>query len=78
MGKITDNELQRIQLIKKDALDIASTLGELEYQKMSIELLIEEEKQKIKELKKSEKKLFEELVANYGNVNINIETGEFQ
>lgn len=78
MGKITDNELQRIQLIKKDALDIASTLGELEYQKMSIELLIEEEKEKIKELKKSEKKLFEELVANYGNVNINIETGEFQ
>lgn len=78
MGKITDNELQRIQLIKKDALDIASTLGELEYQKMSIELLIEEQKEKIKELKKSEKKLFEELVANYGNVNINIETGEFQ
>lgn len=78
MGKITENELQRIQLIKKDALDIASTLGELEYQKMSIELLIEEQKEKIKELKKSEKKLFEELVANYGNVNINIETGEFQ
>lgn len=78
MNKITDTELQRIQLVKKDALEIASNLGELQYQKMSIELLIEEERQKIKELKKSEKQLFDELVGKYGNVNINIETGEFQ
>lgn len=78
MAKITDTELQRIQLIKKDALEIASTLGELQYQKMSIDILIEEEKQKIKELKKSEKQLFDELIGKYGNVNINIETGEFQ
>lgn len=78
MAKITDTELQRIQLIKKDALEIASTLGELQYQRMSIDILIEEEKQKIKELKKSEKQLFDELIGKYGNVNINIETGEFQ
>jgi coproporphyrinogen III oxidase-like Fe-S oxidoreductase len=78
MQKLTDTELQRIQFIKKDALEIASTLGELQYQKVSIDLLIEEEKQKIKELKKSETQLFEELRQKYGNVNINIETGEFQ
>ena len=78
MQNISDTELQRIQLIKKDALEIASSLGELQYQKISIELLIEEEKQKITELKKDEKKLFEELRDKYGNVNINIETGEFQ
>ena len=78
MGQITDTELQRIQLIKKDALDIASNLGELQYQKISIDILIDEEKQKIKELKKGEKQLFDELIEKYGNVNINIETGEFQ
>lgn len=78
MSQITETELQRIQLIKKDAVEIASTLGELEYQKMSIDLLMEEEKQKIKELKKEERQLFDELVSKYGNVNINIETGEFQ
>lgn len=78
MQKISDTELQRIQLIKKDALEIASSLGELQYQKISIELLIEEEKEKIQELKKSEKRLFEELRDTYGSVNINIETGEFQ
>lgn len=78
MGKLTDNELQRIQLIKKDALEIASSLGELQYQRISIDLLIEEETKKIKELKKSEAGLFEELREKYGSVNINIETGEFQ
>ena len=48
MSKLTDNELQRIQLVKKDALEIASSLGELQYQKITIDLLIEEETKKIK------------------------------
>lgn len=77
MEKITENELQRVQLIKRDALEIASMLGELQYQKITLDLLIEEETQKIKDLKKREKDLFEELRSKYGNVNINIETGEF-
>jgi hypothetical protein len=47
MGKITDTELQRIELLKKDALEVASALGELSYQKLSIELLIEEQKKRI-------------------------------
>ena len=58
MGKLTDTELQRIQLIKKDALEVASTLGELSYQKLTIELLIEEEKKKIKAIKVEEEKVF--------------------
>lgn len=77
MQKLTENELQRVQLIKKDAIEIASILGELQYQKITLDLLIEEEKQKIKDLKKREQDLFEELRSKYGNVNINIETGEF-
>lgn len=78
MGKITDTELERINLIKKDSIEIASTLGELQYQKISLDLLIDEEKQKIKELKAEETKLLSELKDKYGNININIETGEFQ
>lgn len=78
MGQITETELQRIQLIKKDSIEVASTLGELEYQKITIELLVEEEKKKIKEIKERERLLLEELKDKYGNVNINIETGEFQ
>lgn len=78
MAKITEDELKRIEILKKDSLEIASALGELQYQKISIDLFIEEQKEKIKDLKKEEAKLFQELRDKYGNVNINIETGEFQ
>jgi len=78
MGKLTDTELQKVQLIKKDALEVASTLGELSYQKLTIELLIDEEKKKIKTIKVDEEKVLSELKDKYGSVSINIETGEFQ
>ena len=78
MGKLTDNELERLHLVRKDSLEIASTLGELQYQKTVLDLIMEEQKEKIKQLKKSEANLFDELKEKYGNVNINIETGEFQ
>jgi hypothetical protein len=77
MGKITDTELQRIELLKKDALEVASALGELTYQKLSIELLIDEQKKKIKQIKDQEESLLQELKDKYGNVSINIETGDF-
>ena len=78
MGKLTDLELQSVQLIKRDTLEVASTLGELSYQKMTIDLLIEEEKMKVKDIKAREAKILDELKEKYGNVSINIETGEFQ
>ena len=78
MAQLTENELERLHQIRKDSLEIASTLGELQYQKTVLELLMDEQKQKIKELKKYESSLFEQLKSQYGNVNINIETGEFQ
>jgi hypothetical protein len=78
MGKLTDTELQLVQLIKRDALEVASILGELSYQKMTIDLLIDEEKKKVKDIKEREAKILDELKEKYGNVSINIETGEFQ
>lgn len=78
MAKLTENELERLHQVRKDSLEIASALGELQYQKTVLELLMEDQKQKIKDLKKSEVLLFEELKDKYGNININIETGEFQ
>lgn len=78
MAKLTDTELQLVQLIKRDALEVASTLGELNYQRMTIDLLIDEEKKKVKNIKEREAKILDELKEKYGNVSINIETGEFQ
>jgi hypothetical protein len=77
MNKVTDTELQKITLIKKDALEYASFLGELEYQKTLIELDVDNIKSKIKLLREEESKLFSELKDSYGNININLETGEY-
>ncbi len=77
MGKLTENELQRLQLLKQDSIEIATTLGQLNYQKISIELLIDEEKKKIEDVKKREAEILTELQDKYGNVSINIDTGDF-
>ena len=74
--KLTPEELQQINLIKSDALEVAALLGELEYQKMSIELDMEEQRQRIKEIRVKEKHVFEEIRSKYGAVSINTETGE--
>ena len=76
MEKLTADELSRINLIREDALEIASKLGELEFQKISIELKIEEQKKRIKALKSQEEDIFEEIKSKYGDVTINIEKGE--
>lgn len=76
MAKLTEEELSKINLIRKDALDIASVLGELEFQKISIEIKMEEQKKEIIALKQREESIFEEIKSKYGNVTINIETGD--
>ena len=77
MGKITDKELKDINDIKQEISQIVYTLGELEYQKLSIDLIIDELKLKIKDIKSKEAEVLNGLKDKYGNVNINIETGEF-
>lgn len=77
MGKISDQDLKSINEIKEQVMSIAYSLGELEYQRLSIELFEDDLKKSIKELKTKEAKLLSDLKAKYGNVNINIETGEF-
>jgi ABC-type phosphate transport system ATPase subunit len=77
MGKITETELKRIDMVRQDALEVASSLGELTYQKKVIEIQEDEIKAQIIEIKKREAELFEELKTKYGNVTINIETGDF-
>lgn len=76
MAKLTSEELSKINLIRHDALDIASVLGELEFQKISIELKIDEQRKEVAALKQREESIFEEIKSKYGNVTINIETGD--
>ena len=74
--QLTPEEFQQINLIKSDALEVAALLGELEYQKMSIELDMEEQRKRIKEIRVKEKQVFEEIRSKYGPVSIKTETGE--
>ena len=74
--QLTPEEFQQSNLIKSDALEVAALLGELEYQKMSIELDMEEQRKRIKEIRVKEKQVFEEIRSKYGPVSINTETGE--
>lgn len=78
MGKITEEEIGKINTIKQEASQLVYLLGELQYQKMAIELNEEDIKNRIKEIRKSESELLSEFRSKYGNVNINIETGEFE
>ena len=77
MPKITDSELEQLNLLKQDSLEIASILGDLNFQKTVLEIQIEDQKQKVKDLKAKELVFFEKLRELYGNVTINISTGEF-
>lgn len=77
MGKVTDEELKAISEIRQEISQIVYTLGELEYQQVILETSKEDIKNKIKESRIKEARLFNDLRTKYGNVNINIETGEF-
>jgi hypothetical protein len=77
MQKITDEELQKIEQIRNQALEIASILGELNYQKIIIEDQIDQQKEIVKSIKNTETEIFSELRSKYGNVSINIQTGEY-
>ena len=78
MANITDEEKSRIEAIKQQTLESASILGELHYQKILLDFQIDNQKEKVLNIRKDESVLFEELKSKYGNVTINIETGEFQ
>ena len=75
--KITDEEFAKLNLLKQDAIEIASALGELNYQKIILEFQIEDLTSKIKEIRSRESNLFQKLQSKYGNVSININNGEF-
>jgi len=77
MGKITDEELTRVNKIKQESIELASILWELAFNRILLEEQIEKQRDRVIEIKKEESVLFEDLKVKYGNVMINIETGEF-
>lgn len=74
--KLEDKDFKEIQELRKSITEIASILGDLNYQKMSLDIMIEEQRTKVIEIKRREVELFDNIRKVYGNVSLNLETGE--
>lgn len=77
MGKITEEELKQVTEVRQETSQIVYSLGELQYQRANIDLVEAQVKEKMKEVRAKEAAILNELKEKYGNVSINIETGEF-
>lgn len=74
--KITDQEHEELKDLRKSSLEVASILGDLGYQKVVLDLMMEEQKAKVLEIKRRETEFLEKIKTNYGAVSINVDTGE--
>ena len=77
-NQLSTEDLQKLHSLKKTTSDLISSIGELGYQKMSLDLEIESKKEELKEHKIQELSFFEYLRNNYANGVLNIETGEIK
>lgn len=77
MGKITDEELKSISDLKQEVSQLVYGLGELQYQRMGLDQMELQLKDRMKQLRVQETQVLNDLKEKYGNVSINIETGEF-
>lgn len=75
-NKLTDEEFEELQDIRKNVTEIASILGDLNYQKLALDIMIDEQRSKVTDVKRREAVLFEKIRNSYGNVTVNLETGE--
>lgn len=77
MNQIEKIELEQLRKLQKKSQNIIYELGEISLN----EILLEQRKQKIKnilqEIQDEEKTLKQFLISKYGDININLETGEF-
>lgn len=72
---ITQEELQSLKGLRNEADQFVINLGEIQFQKVLFEAQEQKLKDGILDLKTREKAMVDSLVAKYGNVSIDIETG---
>lgn len=75
---LSTEDLERLHALKKTTTDLISSIGELGYQKMSLDIEIERKKEELKDHKIQELEFFDYLRSNYANGVLNIETGEIK
>jgi len=75
---LTQEELQQLKDIRQEILQLASTLGELGYQQILLDLDHEKLTEAVKDVKVKEQGLLANFSDIYGDGVINLETGEIQ
>lgn len=76
--KLSQEELQQIQEVRKQMVQIASALGEISYQETILSLEKEKLVEGVKASREKERSLLDEFGKKYGDGVINLETGEIQ
>lgn len=74
--KLEEKELQQLQDFQKDSETLISQLGQISFQKLQLDKQEEFLKQKFKDLNSLELEISQTLKEKYGNVDINLKTGE--
>jgi hypothetical protein len=74
--KVTPEELQQLQDVRKAVYETISIIGDLNYRKTLIDLELEAVKEAVKQNATKERTLLSEFGKKYGDGSINPETGE--
>lgn len=73
--QVTPEELNQLKTVRDEIDKYIIELGQIQYQKVLLEVMEGQLKIGIIKSKEAEKKLSSELAAKYGDVQVNIETG---
>lgn len=74
--KVTPEELQQLQDVRKAVYETISIIGDLNYRKTLIDLELDAVKEAVKQNATKERTLLSEFGKKYGDGSINPETGE--
>jgi hypothetical protein len=74
---LTKEELETLHLLQQDFQNIQYELGEIEIIKIQIEERYESVKKTLKETQIKEQSFTKSIKEKYGDISLNIETGEF-
>jgi hypothetical protein len=74
--KVTPEELQQLQEVRKAVYETISIIGDLNYRKTLIDLELDAVKEAVKQNATKERALLSEFGKKYGDGSINPETGE--
>lgn len=76
MKKIEESELKKIAEIRETINNLVSEIGNLEFNRINLDIQYVNVKSRISNVKKEEESMLEKLSKKYGDVLINPESGE--